>query len=71
MPASLTFTHHGLATATLVLTVLTTISGVALLGSRYGLPPHHRGQTVLRWSHITFGLFLAVYVLATYLVVPV
>ena len=70
MLPSIIFTHHGLATATLVLTLLTTITGITLLGTRYGLPPHHRGLTVLRWSHITLGVFMAVYVLATYFVVP-
>lgn len=71
MCVGIRFTHHGLATATLVLTLLTTVSGVVLLASRYGYPPHSGGQTVVRWAHIVLGVCLAVYLVATYYIVPV
>lgn len=67
---NLTVSHHGLATATLVLTMLTTLTGVVLLGARYGLPPRDRGQTVVRWSHIVLGVCMALYLLGTYFLVP-
>ncbi|MFW5895875.1 MAG: hypothetical protein ACOCUA_00635 [archaeon] len=67
---TVTFSHQGLATTTLVLTLLTTITGLVLLGTRYGLPPRERGQTVVRWAHIALGLCMAVYVIATYYIVP-
>jgi len=65
------FTHQGLATTTLVLTVLTTITGFVLLGTRYGYPPRKGGQAVVRWAHIVLGVCMAVYLVATYYIVPV
>lgn len=71
MTPLLTFSHYGLATTTLVLTLLTTITGFALLGTRYGLPPRHVARAVVRWSHITLGVFMAAFLVATYVFVPV
>lgn len=68
---TVTFSHQGLATTTLVLTLLTTLTGLVLLGTRYGLPPHERGGTAVRWAHIVLGLCMTVYVVATYYIVPI
>ncbi len=65
------FTHQGLATATLWLTILTTGTGIWLLWLRYGRPGGGNLPTALRWSHIVFGLAMAVYMFATYWIVPV
>ncbi|MFB6267340.1 MAG: hypothetical protein ABEI31_06755 [Halodesulfurarchaeum sp.] len=71
MAVELTFEHQGLATTTLSLTIVTTLTGLALLATRYGYPPRDLGQTVLRWAHIVFGLFMALYMIATYYIVPI
>lgn len=68
---TLTFSHQGLATTTLLLTLLTTITGLVLPGARYGLPPHERGQTAVRWTQIVLGLCMTVYMVATYYIVPI
>lgn len=67
---ALTVSHHGLASTTLVLAVLTTITGFMLLGTRYGFPPRERGQTAVRWGHIVLGVCLTLYLLGTYFFVP-
>ena len=71
VPGALTFSHQGLATTTLVLTLLTTVTGFLLLGARYGYPPRGRWRGVLRVAHTAFGVLLVVYLLATYLIVPI
>ena len=72
MPAfgGLTFSHQGLATTTLALALVTAVTGFLLLGTRYGLPPRKRGQTIVRWAHIVLGVCMTVYLVATYYVVP-
>jgi hypothetical protein len=65
------FSHRGLATTALVHAGITLVTGVALLGSRYGYPPHGRWRTVLRVAHTAFGVLMVVYLSATYLVVPI
>ena len=68
---AITYSHQGLATTTLVLTALTTVTGVILLGSRYGKPPRNWGQTAVRWAHIVLGICMAGYMIATYVLVPI
>ncbi|MFW6385015.1 MAG: hypothetical protein ACOCY7_02645 [Halodesulfurarchaeum sp.] len=70
MVVDITFEHQGLATTTLALTVLTTVTGLVLLWTRYGNPPRGIWQTVVRWAHVVFGVFMALYMVATYTVVP-
>lgn len=65
------FTHQGLATATLWLTILTTVTGLGLLWLRYGASGGGNLPTALRWFHIVAGLAMAVYLFATYWIVPV
>lgn len=67
---ALTFSHHGLASTTLVLAVLTTVTGFVLLGARYGFPPRERGQTAVRWGHIVLGVCMTVYLFGTYFLGP-
>jgi len=64
------FNHSGLATTTLAHALLTLVTGVALLAERYGYPPRGRWRGVLRVAHTAFGVLLVVYLVATYLVVP-
>ena len=70
MVVDITFDHQGLATTTLVLMVVTTVTGLVLLITRYGYPPRDVWQTVLRWAHIVFGVFATLYLLGTYVIVP-
>ena len=63
--------HWGLATTTVAHAVLTLVTGIALLAERYGYPPRGRWRGVLRVAHTAFGVLLVVYLLATYLVVPI
>ncbi|MFW6045921.1 MAG: hypothetical protein ACOC8O_03605 [Natronomonas sp.] len=65
------FSHWGLATTTVAHAVLTLVTGIALLAERYGYPPRGRWRGVLRVAHTTFGVLLVVYLLATYLIVPI
>jgi hypothetical protein len=65
------FSHWGLATTTVAHAVLTLVTGVALLAERYGYPPRGQWRGVLRVAHTAFGVLLVVYLVATYLVVPV
>ena len=67
----LSFSHHGLATTTLVLTLLTAVTGFILLGARYGIPLRDRGQTIVRWAHIALGVCMTGYMIATYYIVPI
>ena len=64
------FSHWGLATTTLAHAVLALVTGVALLGERYGYPPQGRWRGVLRVAHTALGVLLVVYLVATSLVVP-
>jgi uncharacterized membrane protein len=70
MCQELAFSHHGLATTTLVLTLLTTVTGFLLLGARYGDSLRQRRRTVVRWAHIALGLCMTAYMIATYYIVP-
>jgi hypothetical protein len=65
------FSHWGLATTTVVHAVLTLVTGIALAAERYGYPPRGRWRGVLRVAHTAFGVLLVVYLLATYLIVPI
>lgn len=65
------FSHWGLATTTVARAVLTLVTGIALLAERYGYPPRGRWRGVLRVAHTAFGVLLVVYLLATYLIVPI
>ena len=65
------FSHQGLATATLWLTIFTTATGLVLLLMRYGRGPKGLWATATRWLHIVLGLAMAIYLMATYWIVPV
>jgi hypothetical protein len=64
------FSHVGLATTTVIHALLTLVTGIALLTHRYGYPPRGRRFAVVRVAHTTFGVLMIVYLVATYLVVP-
>jgi hypothetical protein len=65
------FSHWGLATTTVAHAVLTLVTGIALLAERYGYALRGRWRGVLRVAHTAFGVLLVVYLLATYLIVPI
>jgi len=62
--------HWGLASTTIAHAILTLVTGVALLGERYGYPPRGPWRGVLRVAHTAFGVLVVVYLVATALVVP-
>jgi hypothetical protein len=66
----LSFSHYGLALATLVLTVVTFLTGVALLVARYGYTIRENRRTVVRVVHVVGGVFMTLYLLATYVCPP-
>jgi hypothetical protein len=70
MTVDVVFSHRGLATTTLAHAVLTLVTGFALLAARYGYPPRGRPREVLRVAHTALGVLLVVFLVATYLVVP-
>ncbi|WP_379795655.1 hypothetical protein [Haloplanus sp. GCM10025708] len=65
------FSHWGLATTTVAHAVLTLVTGIASLAERYGYLPWERWRGILRVAHTAFGVLLVVYLLATYLIVPI
>jgi hypothetical protein len=65
------FSHQGLAATAVAHAVLTLVTGFVLLAERYGYPPRGRWRGVLRVAHTAFGVLLVVYLIATYLVVPI
>ncbi|MFA9518656.1 hypothetical protein ACERIT_15850 [Halopenitus sp. H-Gu1] len=65
------FSHWGLATTTVAHAVLTLVTGFVLLAERYGYPPRGDWRGILRVAHTAFGVLLVVYLIATYLIVPI
>jgi hypothetical protein len=66
----LSFSHYGLALVTLVLTVVTLLTGVALLAARYGYTIRENRRTVVRVVHVVGGVFMTLYFVATYVCTP-
>ena len=69
MTVEVVFSHHGLAATTVVHAVVTLLTSVALIAVREGYAPT-RWLPTLRVAHTVLGVLLLVYLLATYLVVP-
>ena len=65
------FSHWGLATTTVIHAVLTLLTGFVLMGARYGYPPRGRWRAVVRVAHTAFGVLMVVYLVGTYLIVPI
>jgi hypothetical protein len=70
-PFEVFFSHRGLATTTLAHAVVTLVTGIALVAARRGYPPRGRWRSVVRVAHTAFGVLMVVYLVATYLIVPI
>ncbi|WP_152041124.1 hypothetical protein [Salinigranum salinum] len=65
------FSHWGLAATAVAHAVLTLVTGFALMSARHGYPPRGRWRAVIRVAHTAFGVLMIVYLIGTYLVVPI
>jgi hypothetical protein len=66
----LSFSHYGLALVTLVLALVTFLTGVALLAARYGYTIRENRRTVVRVVHVVGGVFMTLYLVVTYVCPP-
>jgi hypothetical protein len=66
----LSFNHYGLALVTLVLALVTFLTGVALLVARYGYTIRENRRTVVRVVHVVGGVFMTLYLILTYVCPP-